>query len=75
MLSWLYEYALGVRQAEGSCGWKKIVISPDSFGFEEMEGGFETPLGRIEVRWKQAKHGKIILEYKVPEGVEVIIHE
>ena len=75
VLNWLYEYALGVRQAEGSCGWKKILISPDAFGFEEMEGGFETPLGRIDIRWKKNRYGKLELKYKVPEGVEVIANE
>lgn len=48
VLSWLYEYALGIRRADNCSGWKKFIISPEFIGFGKISGGFDTPFGRVE---------------------------
>lgn len=54
VLSWIYEYALGIRHLENSTGWKKFAIKPDFKGFGKISGGFETPYGRIESGYEVA---------------------
>lgn len=48
VLSWIYEYALGIRRPKGLVGWKRFVVQPDFQGFRKLRGGFETPFGRVE---------------------------
>lgn len=48
VLSWIYEYGLGIRHQKNIAGWKEFIIKPD-FSFKNISGGFETPYGRIEV--------------------------
>lgn len=51
VLSWLYEYGLGIRHEKDVAGWKEFIIKPD-FSFKQINGGFETPYGRIEVSYE-----------------------
>lgn len=67
VLSWLYEYALGIRQENGSVGYKKILIKPDFSGFESISGSFETPYGRVGCSYK-ISNGSILLDCEIPIG-------
>lgn len=51
VLSWLYEYGLGIRHEKNVAGWKEFIIKPD-FSFKNIRGSFETPYGRIEVSYE-----------------------
>lgn len=74
VLSWLYEYALGIRQKDGNAGYKHILISPDYAGFKRISGGFETPLGRVACRY-EIIGDSLTLECDIPIGAtaEVIL--
>lgn len=71
VLSWLYEYALGIRRADKT-GWKKFIIKPDFTGFSEISGGFETPFGRVESGY-EITDGKIKFFCDIPVNTEVEI--
>ena len=61
---WFQNYLLGIRQAPGSIGWKKVLIDP--YFPEDMEwakGFFDSPNGRIEVAWVR-KDGKVEVTIK-----------
>lgn len=63
VMSWLYEYALGIRQ-KGD-GWKHFLIQPDFCGFGKISGGFETPYGRVEAGYELAD-GEATFFCKIP---------
>ena len=63
---------LGIKQVNGSAGYKKIRISPKAP--EKMnfaKGKMMTPLGEIKVSWQRI-NGKVQVSYSIPDGVEVI---
>lgn len=68
----LPEYVLGIRQAEGSHGWEKVVLDPavdPDVGF--AAGSIQTPRGEIYVRWEYVD-GKPVIETRLPAGVQVV---
>lgn len=71
VLSWLYEYALGIRRAD-KIGWKKFIIKPDFAGFSEISGGFETPFGRVESGY-EIVGGKVKFYCTVPVNTQAEI--
>ncbi|WP_182300213.1 alpha-L-rhamnosidase [Cohnella cholangitidis] len=48
VVSWLYEYVLGIWRDENDPGYRHFILKPELVGFQVAEGGFETPYGRIE---------------------------
>lgn len=67
---WLFEYVLGIRQVEGSVGYKKIVVNPsEAKAITNVKGSLLTPMGRVAVEYKKAD-GKIEFNVEIPEGVE-----
>ncbi len=67
----LFTSILGIRQIEGSVGYRHIVIAPqipENLSF--AEGSIRTELGTISVSWKKT-NGKTELHYSVPNGVTV----
>lgn len=72
VLSWLYEYALGIRHAKGKAGFQKFIIKPDFVGFGKICGGFDTPYGRIESSY-EAVGGRVKFDCVVPVNTEAEI--
>lgn len=72
VLSWLYEYALGIRHGDGRAGWKKFLIKPDFRGFGRISGGFDTPYGRIESGY-EITEGKVRFTCEIPVNTEAEI--
>lgn len=65
VLNWLYEYALGIRHMSKKAGWKEFIINPDLGGFNKLNGGFETPYGRIESGYEIAD-GRVNFYCNIP---------
>ena len=57
---------LGVKQCKN-----KIVIKPYTEDRDYAKGTVNTSLGEVYIEWKK-ENGRVILEYKAPEGAEVI---
>ena len=72
----LFYDALGMRQASGSVGWKKVRVEPRFMDWlPQAEGCIETPLGRLKVSYqKTLLHTEITVE--VPQGMqaELMLH-
>lgn len=54
VVSWLYEYVLGIRRVEESPAHKRFILNPELSGFDSAEGGIDTPHGRIEVAYRMS---------------------
>jgi alpha-L-rhamnosidase len=71
LMEWHYAYVAGIRQQEGSTGWKRVVIGPNPGSLESAEGVFESPAGRITSSWKRTG-GRFLLTVTIPKGVQAI---
>ncbi|HQL75521.1 MAG: Bacterial alpha-L-rhamnosidase [Planctomycetes bacterium ADurb.Bin126] len=69
VMEWFYGYVLGVRQAPGSAGWKRVVIQPCPGPLEWARGQVKTPAGVIDCRWTRADK-RFHLVVQIPPGVE-----
>ena len=70
---WFYRHVLGIQVPDDAVGCDKVRIDPKPcFGIDWAEGWLDTPHGEIRVSWKRVG-GKPVLEYSVPEGVEIVV--
>jgi len=65
VISWIYEYVIGIRRDESHPGYGHFILKPTILGFEKAKGGFETPYGRIESAY-QVEENRITYTCKVP---------
>ncbi len=50
---WHYAYVAGIRQQQGSVGWRKVFIAPEPGNLQNAFAEFNSPRGRIIVKWNQ----------------------
>ena len=68
---YLFQYLLGIRQAEGNCAWREIVFDPYlPEGVNELSGSLETAQGVLRARLRR-ENGEVRAEIFAPEGVRV----
>ena len=73
VMEWFYTSVLGIREAEGSIAFDRIILKPMPVGdLEWAEGSCFSPRGKIEVEWRKTSSG---LEFKcsIPPGSEAEI--
>jgi alpha-L-rhamnosidase len=67
-IAYFFEYLLGIRQTEDSCGYADLVISPQAVGkFRHMSGSMETPRGTVAVAYERSEAG-VLFSIRIPEG-------
>ena len=69
---WFYAYVLGIRQAEDTVGWKKIVIAPEPGKLSSASGSTMSPRGKIGCSWTNSDKGFSMVVI-VPKGVAATI--
>ena len=68
LMEWLYTGIGGIRQAEGSAGFRKIIIDPQPVGdLAWAEVSHRCILGEISCRWKKSEK-EYTLEVRIPIG-------
>lgn len=71
---WFYHYLLGIQQAEGSIGFKQIVIDPAVVdGLEWASGYYDSIHGRISCDWKKSGQS-LTLKVSIPTNTTATIH-
>ena len=73
VVSWIYEYVLGIRQEPGSVGYRQIAIRPLIGGFEYASGHYDSAAGRIGVSWER-KGEEIHLTVELPANAEAAVY-
>jgi len=68
---WHYAYVAGIRQQPGSVAWKKVLIAPEPGPMDSASASFNSPSGRIAVRWEQHS-GRFDMSVTIPDGVEAV---
>lgn len=72
-MEWLYGYVLGIRQAPGSVGWKKLIIAPELGGLSSAVGGTRIPQGDVSIKWWR-NGGRLTVDAAIPRGVSAEFH-
>ena len=71
-VAYFFEYLLGIKQTERSCGYSELVISPKAISkFNRMSGGLQTPHGRVTVCYEREENG-VRFCISVPEGCKAV---
>ena len=71
-VAYLFEYLLGIKQGNGSAGYKSLVIEPQGIPrFDRMSGSIETIQGVVAVNYKN-NDGKVHFEITIPENTKAI---
>lgn len=71
-VAYFFEYLLGIRQTERSCGYSELVISPQAISkFGRMSGSMETPNGTVAVSYEK-EQGKIFFRVSIPAGCKAV---
>lgn len=69
VVSYFYEYLLGIRQEKGSTAFQRVTVSPV---YAEVSGNIcghiTTPMGKISVAYGR-KNGKLTLSVTIPDRV------
>jgi len=64
---WLYRRVAGIDLADGTAGYKQIVIRPEpGEGLSWAEGKLETMYGAVRSHWKRSDDGAMTLEVEIP---------
>jgi hypothetical protein len=71
VMEWFYGWVLGIRQAEESLGWSRVLIAPEPGDLTSCSGYVATPKGRIDINWSKNAQG-FELEVTVPEGTSAL---
>ena len=67
-VAYFFEYLLGIKQTEESCGYADLLISPQAVSkFNRMSGSMDTPKGTVSVSYERTDAGvKFVIS--IPEG-------
>ena len=67
-VAYFFEYLLGIKQTEVSCGYSELVISPQAISkFSRMSGSMETPRGKVSVSYERTDAG-VKFHIAIPAG-------
>jgi alpha-L-rhamnosidase len=69
LVEWHFAYVAGIRQQEGSVGWRKVMIAPAPGELRSARAEFDSPAGRIVSAW-EVSDGRFRLRAVVPRGSE-----
>lgn len=68
IMEWLYSGLAGIRQAEGSRGFRSLVIAPNPVGdITWARAGYRSAQGQISCSWK-IEGGDFFLDFEIPPG-------
>ncbi len=74
LMEWFYSGVAGIRQEEGSVGFKQIRIYPEPVGdLSSAKGSYLSPYGLIETEWRKTA-ANFELDVTVPANTTAIVY-
>ncbi len=71
-VAYIFEYLLGIKQADNSAGYTSLVISPQSVDrFGRMSGSMKIPSGTVSVSYEN-NGGNVKFAVSIPDGANAI---
>ena len=72
-VAYIFEYLLGIKQADNSAGYTSLVISPQSVDrFGRMSGSMKIPSGTVSVSYENID-GLVKFAVSIPDGVNATL--
>ncbi|MFF1613398.1 family 78 glycoside hydrolase catalytic domain [Amycolatopsis sp. NPDC058278] len=72
--AWFVRGVAGIRQAQGSVGYRTLMIAPALVGdLTHASGSYRTPLGTVRSSWTKSGH-EFRLEVTVPPGATATVY-
>jgi hypothetical protein len=69
-VAYFFEYLLGIKQTENSCGYGELVINPQLVSqINQMSGSMATPKGTVSVSYEKTGDG-VKFNVSVPAGIK-----
>ena len=73
-VAYLFEYLLGIKQEDGTAGYKSIIIEPQGISrFKRMSGSIEILQGTVAVSYNN-NNGKVNFEITIPENTKAVFN-
>ena len=73
-VAYFFEYLLGIKQTEESCGYTNLIISPQAISkFNRMSGSMDTPQGTVSVSYERTDAG-VKFNITIPKGCKAGFH-
>jgi hypothetical protein len=73
IMEWFYSGLVGIRQAENSVGFRKLVIAPNPVGdVSWAKARYRSPDGDIICSWR-LEGSALTLELEIPAGAEATV--
>jgi hypothetical protein len=73
IMEWFYSGLAGIRQAENSTGFEKVIVAPNPVGdITWAEASFRSPYGEIISAWKR-DGGKFSLDVAIPANARATV--
>lgn len=74
IVQWMYEYMLGIRQEEHSCGFNEIIINPKvNWRLKSVSGQYKTQHGKISVSWNLEGNNFVELNVTIPQSTKATL--
>lgn len=74
-LIWCYEDIAGIRNAEGSTSFRRVLMKPCfPAGLDHAEASFDSPSGRYESAWKRKDGSGMEWRVTIPANCSADIH-
>lgn len=74
LMEWFYSGLAGIRQTEGSTGYRMIVIDPQQVGdITRVKASYYSVRGEIRSNW-EIVDGKFILNVSIPANADAIVY-
>ncbi len=71
-VAYIFEYLLGIKQAENTVGYSSLVIAPQSVDrFSRMSGSMKTPAGFVAVSYEN-NSGETKFRISIPDGTKAV---
>ncbi len=71
-VAYLFEYLLGIKQEEGTAGYKSLIIEPQGISrFGRMSGSITTPNGIVRITYIN-DDGNVYFAITIPENTEAV---
>jgi len=76
LMEWMFQAPGGIRQKEGSVGWRHIVIAPQMVGnLTWANTSFKSPKGYIICHWTASPdHSQWTMDVTIPQGSDAEVH-
>jgi alpha-L-rhamnosidase len=71
---WLYQYLGGIRNSEGSMGYRHIELKPCPVnGLDYVNSSYKSPYGKIVSNWKKVKN-KLVWDFTIPCNTSATVY-